>query len=96
MRPSGKGPRVQSFMLYKDPWALLASSFKNAAGGGTKARPLCCSGLLRYLRYLLTYIHTRTYLSVSLSLALALSLSLSLAISISISISISLHLYPYL
>ena len=26
-RPSGKGPRVQSFMLYKDPWALLASSF---------------------------------------------------------------------
>ena len=84
------------------PGALAAYSIKHTLRGAALRHAPQAAATPLTLLTLLTYIHTRTYLSdslsvsLSLALALSLSLSLSLAISISISISISLHLYPYL
>ena len=64
MRPSGKGPRVQSFMLYKDPWALLASSFTYTLRGvALWHTPQAAAA--SYLRYSHTYMHTYIHIHLS-------------------------------
>ena len=56
MRPSGEGPAPLRFMRYRGGGALLASSFKYTAGGGTEARPPGTS----YSSYI--HLHTLTYI----------------------------------
>ena len=107
--PVGRAPGPAPIGAY-GTWgtgSLLYQAY--AAGGGTKARPPCCSypSYATYDTYLLTYIHTYipthtpiylyvSYLSLSLALYFFRSLSLPLALSLALSRSLSLSLALYL